>query len=58
MDELLDRYLAEEARQEKEWYDSLPYCEVCGEKIQETGYNIFDCWFCQDCIEDMRKDFI
>ena len=46
-------YLAEEERREREWEESRPRCDWCGEKIyDDTAYRIGDDLVCRECIGD------
>ena len=36
--------------------DRLPKCECCGHPIQqEDAVNIFNRWYCDDCLEQLRE---
>ena len=44
-------------REQQEWEDSLPCCELCGEKIDDYVYDIDDQILCLDCvIKKYRRD--
>lgn len=43
------------SREQEEALDSLPHCVMCGEPIQEYGYEFEDGWWCEDCVEDHRR---
>jgi len=35
----------------------LPKCEWCGSPIyQESAFRINGCWYCDDCLSDLRED--
>lgn len=41
------------------WLANLPTCERCGRAImQDTAVFIDGCWYCDDCLFDLRKDVV
>ena len=50
--DLYERYDAEQERK----LAKLPYCDICGERIQTEHYFDFDGKFiCEDCMEDAKR---
>ena len=51
-----DIWEAEESRKEQ-LLELLPECELCGEPIQqEDAVYICGMWFCDDCLDNNRKE--
>lgn len=52
-----ERDFAEWDAEQQEKLDKLPICSECEEHIQqEDAVCIHGEWFCDDCLNDMRKD--
>lgn len=50
-----DRYDREQAR----WLAKLPTCQRCGDAIQqERAVCIEGFWFCDECLDDYRREVI
>lgn len=49
-----DRYQREQERKEKEYLESLPDCDWCGEKIHDEYYDIGEI-VCEECMDNCRK---
>ena len=44
-------------REQAEWLETLPVCDICGEPIQaEHYYQINGDNICPDCLEDCKKN--
>ena len=54
MDPIVDFYRREAEHQR--WLDQLPVCHHCDEPIQqETAVHIEGCWYCDECLQDLRE---
>ena len=43
-------------REQEEWLNSRPVCDMCGDHIQDEGYYAIDGYnICEDCWEDYSK---
>ena len=54
-----DMFLSHDAREEKKWNEyvaSCPICKFCDSPITDDGYFIDGEWYCEDCIEDCKKE--
>ena len=48
-----ERYIREQEKNN----ERLPECECCGERIvTDYAYKIFDCWVCEDCVINARRE--